>query len=505
MSPEAPPPLPAFLWHNDLHKAWADERLFFLFLTYEPTYNREAALERIQRFLTEQHILAYQIYEMIGDFDIIVRAWIPARVEREEFREALREADRTVSIKYLLPVADVVHHWPWAKGKRTPIGDMYRPDATQLKRGMPLRELEKLSELQAATNGSRPSRELKTPRDAKLLIRPEHEEGIRFLILVKLVNVDAWESLQKRISTLLNGARSVIRDPSVYRLDDRFRFLILGHVRQQPGAFHAISQRIVGPINDYAESASARTYSSFFAGPTLLAHRDRLRLPPAPPKLETKVDVAQLLDQPESQHLEVKGSAFTDLRVWLEGGKEPCRPAKPISNPANKPANSLVRAVASLLNSDGGNIVLGAVEHSQFHNYERYQELPSPGGDEPLYRLSGLEFDYGEDGDFDSFARLLRELLEARLDPAPAYRWLKIRPAKLAGKELCVIQIEPPDEWFWAKVDKRTQGGRKRGRSASRFDWGFVIRMEAKTQQLKEREVEKYKRENPRTNPLSFD
>lgn len=504
MPPDNPSSSPAFLWHNDVHKAWGGERLFYLFLAYEPTYNREAAVERMQRFLADQQVLAYQIYEMIGEFDMIVRAWIPARVERWALREELREADRTVTIRHILPVADVVHHWPWAKGKRTPIGQMHRPDEGRLQEGLPLRELEQLRELQSSTNGNQPGRALKPHRDDKLLTKPEHEDGIRFLILVKLVNVDAWESLQKRICTLLNGARSVIRNPSIYRFDDDFRFLIVGHVPEKEGTFHAISSRIVAPINDYAESASARTYSSFFAGPTLLDHRDELRLPPPPPKPETKLDVAEMLEQPEGQHLEVKGSAFTDLRVWLEGGKEPRRPAKPISNPSNKPANSLVRAVASLLNTDGGHVIVGAVEHSKFHKFERYQELPSPGGDEPLHRLSGIEFDYAEEEGFDDFARLVRELLEARLEPVPAYRWVKIRPAKLAGKDLCVIEIEKPDEWFWAKVDKRTQG-RKRGRAASRFDWGFVVRVEGSTRQLKEREVEKYKKDNPRSKPLPID
>lgn len=489
----------SLLWHNDIHKKWGDQKLVFLFLSYEPTYHRETAVARLQDFLQEEEICAYQVYEVTAPYDLLVRAWVPARMQRNDLLEGLGNCDKTVTIHHVLDVVEIVHHWPWAKGHNAKVGDMHRPAQAILDTVPPLRERESLNSLQrmANSNGAGPARKPKLPgiyRDRWILTRPKYRAGIRFLVLLKVWQPEGHEALQRRICSLLYQARNTIRNPSVYRLDDpHHTFLIFGQVDEKEGRFHAISERLVSQINDYASPGNARTYSTFFACPGFLDFRDELNLPDVEEKLP-EPDVERLLRQQEGQRLEVKGSAFTELHNWLVNGKRTRRTKRPATDPNNKAVNSLMRAIASMLNSDGGHIVVGALERSKYGGEKQFQELPTLKPKSP-YGILGLDFDYG-DGDWDSFARTLRTAIDARFDPIPGPRWLRIRQAEAAGRELCVIDVAKPDEWVYAKVGKKGSG--EKGKRRNSLKRGFYVRVDGSTRELADRKLDDYRRDNPR-------
>jgi hypothetical protein len=494
---------PQFLWHNAVHETWADERLVFLFLAYEPTYNRDVALKRLREVFEQLRICSYQIYETTAPYDLLVRAWVPKRMQRHELYQHLNEQDTNRRIALNLSVEDVVHHWPWRSSRGAKIGDMLTPSGDVLTTALPIRELEQLNALQCnGTNGASNGHThlSRRCRGDHIITKPTYRSGIRFLVLVKVRELNQWELLQHRIIALLDEARAVIRDPSLYRLDDQHQFLIFGHVDETPGKFHAISRRLVSHINDYAASGGARTYSVFFAIRGFLDFRDELRLPEAGVATQ-EVPGTELLQRQEGQRFEIKGSAFTDLHQWIVGGDVPVAAKRPATDTRNKAVNALVRAIASLLNSDGGHVVIGALERSKYGEYERFQQMPAA-DKQGIHRCCGLRFDC-PDEDWDAFARKLREVIDARFEPKPARRWLKIRIEEAYGERLCIIDITEPDEWFWAKVATRGGAGTRDGASSKQTGRAglqpkFFVRVDGATRELKGREIDEHKRSHPR-------
>ena len=77
-------------WHNSVHKEWGKERLYFYRLGFAPIYNL-TAIERALSKLFARHRIGSQVtYELYGNWDLLVRLWLPSDVQSEDFDLALR-------------------------------------------------------------------------------------------------------------------------------------------------------------------------------------------------------------------------------------------------------------------------------------------------------------------------------------------------------------------------------------------------------------------------------
>ena len=494
---------PPLLWHHDVHDQWADEKLVFVLIAYEPVYNRDVAVERLRRFLAEHEILSYQMYEITSPHDILVRAWVPKRTSPQDLKDELLKSHYPLVFAQILSVVEIVHHWPWEDDEEQRIGQMVGPSGQTLKNGLPAREREKINAIQRERTDASRSALIRDARANKILCRPEHRPGIRFLFRVKVsqAHVDEPEAMQLLICRLLSEAKHIVTHPSVYRLEGVEQFLILGQVAGKRANFHAISKDLVSPINASAASGGSRTYTSFFATPGFLDFRDELRIP-AHEQQRPKLGLSEIMSQPEGHRLEIKGSGFTDVDPWVRGAKtQPLPSRKPGSDVQTFAVNMLMRAIASLLNSDGGHIVLGALEHSHYGECPRFQKLPEA-DPEGVHRYLGLGFEWPKGG-WDNYARKLAEVIEHRFDPVPAERWLKSSHEKMAGKDICLIEVALPDEWFWVQlsnVETTSAGSKRNGKKTeqARLEKQFVVRKEGKTELLRDTAIERYQRANPR-------
>lgn len=484
---------PPYIWHHAVHREWADEKLVFLFFAFEPTYNRDAAAANLEEFLLQKGICSYQIYEVTSPFDILVRAWVPMRLSPHELKAELdRDSRDGRRVSHVLEVAEIIHHWAWATKATAKIGDITHVSEADQREGRPASERDVINAIQgrtAAANGkvtlSKVEQTLvKDFRGGRFVTKPRYRtSGIRFLVLVKVKDTDNELEMKAVLRDLLNKASRTIRDPSLYRLHDHHQFLIFGNVREIVGEFHAISEKIVAPINKHFAAGKARTYTSFFPMRGFLGFRDELRGPELAPPRED-LDIAELLEHPEGQRLEVKGSAFTELHLWLRGEGPLARSKRPVVDGKNAAVNALMRAIASLLNSDGGTIVVGAVEKSKYSNYDKFKELPAANAKD-LYHVTGIEPDQ-PDGDFDSFALKLRDVIDRRFSPRPSVRWLRILPAHVAGRVVCVIQVDLPDEFYWVQVGGKGSGAALQPK--------YFVRTEGKTEELSGRQVPEHQR-----------
>lgn len=496
---------PLFLWHNDVHDRWVDEQLVFFFFSYEPRYNRETAVQDAIALMEEHNVLSYQVYEATAPYDIIVRAWLPQNVRLPQLKRALMDtSENGRTVPHVFAVADIVHHWPFAKrGQGAAVGEMDRPSATDLALPRPGRERELLNQLQVRDPAKglrgldRATLELYRGYEGEgLLRRPNYRGGIRFMVLIKLSGGNNQNHLKRRLLEILNRSKSVIHDPSIYQLDDvNHPFLIFGHVTERPRQFHRISERVVSEINDMIGVGTARTYTSFFPLPGFLACRDDLRLPPdAAPAPEPPIE--DLLEQPEGHRLEIKATAWTEVGGWLLGRVPEARRApKPVTARDNDALNSLLRAIAALLNTEGGHIIVGLAERAQYGGNERFEALPKAddAGEHRIYGLESTEAlvsDIPPGGAWDQFLMTLWDVIDHRFEPAPSRSTLRIRRSKVNDKLLCILDVGLPDEFFRVKLGNRGGTGLRST---------YIVRMDNKTRELKtQAEVTRHEQRTPR-------
>src|SRR4051812_4470577 len=114
-------------WHPVVHEQWAEERLVFWRLGFNPTYRREEVLEALDVISRRYGITAVTVYEVFGGYDLLWRVWVPKAA-------VLGEGDR--DIKRTLPIFDlemcdhfevdsILRHWFWSE--REDPSDFERP------------------------------------------------------------------------------------------------------------------------------------------------------------------------------------------------------------------------------------------------------------------------------------------------------------------------------------------------------------------------------------------
>jgi uncharacterized protein with GYD domain len=421
-----------FQWHQDVHEHWGHETFWFSFLAFEPVYKRDSALKSVKAQLNEFGVRSYVIYELSGQYDMLVRAWVPNSINNyDDLIESLPQAGSTFSVE----VKEIVHHWVWQQTERSNIGEMLGP-AENLRIRPPIaRELELLNGVQARLADSE-NREIELSRQERetlgdfkrrwLITEPPYESGIKFIVQVKVderrQSLHQRQALREQICETLDEAQGIIWDRSLYFCRGHIQFILLGRVRLstaidpsmgQSGPFHEISPRLLDKISKIASAGGTKTYTYFFPLPGLLAFKDEVSVAPAPEHPPPHFD--QLFSREESHEFEAKATAFSEVEQWLRGRGDVVTSAEP----GNVAIRSVLFAVASFLNSGGGTVLLGAVEPRKFGNEERGQALPKIG----KYLCLGIEHDF-DAGCYDDFSRALWDVLSRRIEPDPR-PWLK--------------------------------------------------------------------------------
>jgi hypothetical protein len=235
----------------------------------------------------------------------------------------------------------------------------------------------------------------------------------------------------KRLSRALDKAGSLLLERSLYagQPGQRELFLLICRVRYQD--FHRIRHEMLEPIWEATANAQTRTTTHPVVSRSLPCYADDLAVPAV-----SRPNVDALLQDPENQHFEVKGSAFAPLHEWLTKRQK-------LKEIPTFPDDGVLRAITALLNSGGGTLVIGALEEKDYRHDKalaRIGKLPAVG----RYRMLGLvDPTYRQQG-WDGWERRLRTLIRKRIDPAPGVL-VETRPVKVRGKTLCVVTVDRPD------------------------------------------------------------
>ena len=479
-----------FQWHHSAHAKWGNESLWFSFLAFEPVYKQTTARDTVEKTLAKLGSRSYVIYELTGQYDMLVRAWVPTGAEYEDAMEQVPKVGSVASVH----VRDIIHHWVWQETERSRIGGMLCPTEDLGTREPVARELELLNGVQARMRQDGQDvvlteEEGQCVRDYKsrgLITEPPYEAGIKFVVQVKVADerkqsIDQRDELRDQICEALDASQGVIWDRSLYFCRGHIQFIVLGRVRLatpvdpavgQSGPFHEITPQLLQKISRSATAGGTKTYTYFFPLPGFLAFKDEISVPPPP--AHSKPRFERLFKTEEGHDFEAKGTAFSEVDNWLKGRGEIVTSREP----SNTALRSVLFAIASLLNDSGGTLLLGAVESRVYGNYDRAKELRPIG----KYLCFGLEPDF-EEGHYDDFTRALWDIIGSRIEPSPL-RWLKLWPHEVDNKTVAAITVALPDEWFWVRFNKR--------------DAKFVVRKGASATELSGSAITEYQDNHPR-------
>lgn len=457
-------------WHPELRELWGHERLYF-WRVHFPTYERLRFLDNVEEVMRRTGAVAYAVYELYGGFDMLLRVWLRSTqgVFESTFHEVFGK-DPNIVIEGF-SVTDVVTHWPWANKSRDsiePLGDEV------LKNRLSNRELEEI-------NAGRDLELLGGYESRGLLAKTDHSPGIKFVILIGAsqhsMPMSASERIQRSLLEILTRADpEAFAEKSLYKGLGFASYLLLGRTT----SFHAIEHQLTQPINALvAPETGARTTTFVVATEKLLAFSEGMRLAEEPPPKRT---VNEWLLEDESHHLEVKGSAFSDLHDWLfdeEADGSPPRTEIPIE--------SLCKAIVGLLNAEGGAVVIGALEKKRYGDSPRVKRTLRLGD----YIIWGIKSDMGK-ADWDEYARHLRDVIGRRIKPDPN-NFLEIERDGIRRRPLAVISVRPPirgvgsAQWFY-QYPKTEGDGRPR----------FWVREGNRTKEKTGPEIDSYKNEMTR-------
>lgn len=459
-----------YIWNHKLHEVWGNEDLFFIKLRFHPTYNREAILRAIKEVLYDYHVGSYALYEMTGEYDILLRFWLNRMFRTHAFEISLtkRLALQHLHVTDLFHVTQIVEHWVWrdADGLREPKRDL-------LEKGLPSEEVDLINMCQLN------ARQFDRYRQANIISPCTPGKGIKFVITIPKSEIsappDARNRLIAEIMKLLKEETDV-SEISIYAGHGFAQLLVMARIKAK--VFDNVLSRIVMRINGLGlgEFLSVRTYTyvCLNSGGVKLLFHDVLWFPEQG-LVDFHVDLQYALSQEESANLEVKGSAFVDVGKWLFTGK---------AERTNRiTREGVLKAIVGFLNANGGTVVVGALEKDKYKNKPELKEKLKDFAEYDDYFIVGLELDYGKDN-WDKFQLALENVLSNWIKPVPI-SWVRIVKEELQGKDLCVISVRQPTRgWFYVLSEDNNEI--------------FYVRQGNSTRPLSGPEADDYKHDNPR-------
>ena len=243
--------------------------------------------------------------------------------------------------------------------------------------------------------------------------------GLSFFIVVTASGYPThfWgpqKSLRDDIINQLTKVPSAVKEKSLYAGAGFGQFLVMGKVGHTQ--FRTIFDKLVNPINQagLSQSYQARTYTHICTA-GLVDFQDRIPTWSAVAGDGSSLEhsIEDYLREDESKIVEVKGSAFVNLERWIETRKP--------AFDENLLREGVLKAIAGMLNADGGTVIVGAVETKQksFQTAIKNGRLNGYSIFDSRYIVLGLEPDFvvsGSSKDWDDFSRGSEERYVKLLD-----------------------------------------------------------------------------------------
>jgi hypothetical protein len=491
-----------YVWNEEVHRSREVARLQFWRLAFAPNFDRRSIFEELRQLAEQVGITSYIAYEAFGNYDLLLRAWVPRTVDPEDVGLRLEKALEPHSLwEYdYFSVQSTDLHWAWQNvGGRPSVPVVPLSDELQLVNNALVDELGAYND---RTMRSKDGSVVEPPDwvasfESKNLIRelPLDSAGVRFFItfdhprrlLRRAERELVIKQLRDKCTAVVAATHTRLRREEPIQLTmysgtgPMTEFLIIA--RAPDGDFYRFARDLVFGLHEVGlhRTHHMRTYTYVLADRNFAVFRD---LPLAD---ELEVD-ASLLELPESESLEFKASYAMDVRRFIATGE---------MHESQVIKDNIIKAVCGLLNApSGGRLVIGVLEidrelerlkdpsvvrariEAAFPIYKSIESGPSAAGEAKA--LTGVDDEFG--GDWDKFLRALLEALRHAIQPSPL-AFVGIEQLKVQGRTLAVVNVRPSDTWFYANV-----GG----------SLLFYVRELAATRAYAGPESDLYRRANPR-------
>lgn len=460
-------------WHPEIHEQVGHESLHYWFLAFSTSYEWDDLRNELLGLLETHDVHSFALYELMGDCDVMLRVWLPqgtAGVFRASLRARLQRFSLVLDLRYT--VEKVIRHWPFGEGGRGMLNEVepgaQHPDPELIER---VNDKLKQNDLDDPELGELAGAGAIGPKDGSR----DQIAGVKIVTLVKPMGELGpiqKGGLARQMALTLDEQEKIVQR-SLYEVDG-FGAAFLLTCLVPLDDFFCFRKELVGAMAPFFEAAGIRTTSYSCGSPDLLMFQDVIPQP-STRRRSAQVPfrrVADLLRLDESMTLEVKGSAFAPLEPHLLQGEEL------LESPAffNR---SILKTIVAFLNSEGGTIVIGALERGRFQHRQMVDDAPEfreigaylcAGIIDPQYRRKG----------WDAYERKMSEAIEKNISPAPD-SLVRIRNEDIDGLDFCVVDVAPGHNIGWHYLDADADGPQ------------FMVRRGARTVHLQGVEADHYK------------
>ena len=104
-----------FKWHHSVHHRFG-ERLHVYLLTFSNIYQHDSVRNLVQPFFQKSNICGYEVCEVFGSADLIVKVWLPNGMTfdfHDKLREGLNAGNFSIETTSEFSVNDVLYNYLW--------------------------------------------------------------------------------------------------------------------------------------------------------------------------------------------------------------------------------------------------------------------------------------------------------------------------------------------------------------------------------------------------------
>lgn len=470
----------ALQWNSEIQRRWGLCTLQFWLLRFHEWYEREETFDRLVELMEELGVGSYAAYELSGQFDVLLRVWVPEHVANS-FEDHLNERFPLEDSRQFT-VAKIVRHWPWADASSF---EPTQCDPDQLAEEVTVESVEAANRI--SDQGHLKVAEELWPGDLGRVERLMElgaitdlgsTVGIRMFIRLRgkgWIDSKDWSKLTAFAAVTLDqltrddrdGHRPeqgfALDDVSLYSCNDR-SLLILCRIPYH--GWHDLREYLLEPLAAMGGVTQTTTLPALSR--SFVRSRDRLILdkeveeklrrgsgpedpesgasggegpwpspPPVPP------GVREYLERPEDRDFEAKGSAFAPLEQWLRLAEDEPEDGV-LTESSTFFRKTIGKTVVAMLNSEGGSLLIGVLERDKLARQssellERIASLPEAG----RYYVLGLQDPVFRKKDWDGFElkfnRLLKEFIEGEISDL-----VRITRDWHGGRPLALVQVTYP-------------------------------------------------------------
>lgn len=468
-------PIQKLQWHPRVHEVAGKETLHYWFLSFASNFEWERLRGALKELLDQHGISSYALYELMGDYDMLLRVWLPSGTGAK-FGNALEESLASFALARAdrYNVEAVIRHWPFAPKGIGAIKEL-SSNATLPSNGR-IQEVNERLIARGAAKDRALSGLLKHRVIGPPLENLDEVRGVKIVTLIKPVRAltpNQKRGLGNQLARVLDE-QPQIRQRSLYQVEGWDAAFLLTCLAPQRD-FFTFREKLIRDLSPLLESVGARTNSYSCASRNLVMFQDLVVTPDQPTNEHIPArGIHELLNLEESVTLEVKGSAFAPLDPWLRSGEE-------LAESPRFFQRGVLRGIVALLNTEGGSVVVGGLEPSRYEDRlpaERLAEFRRIGA----YLCCGLrDPTYTQQG-WDTYERKIGESIAKNVSPDPS-SLLRIRKERYEGVDFCVIDVNSSQDHGWHYLEPQRDSAPSQ----------FLVRRGARSVELSGIEADRYK------------